>query len=52
MFGQLIGNLFGSRNSRELKRMEKAVARINDLGADLRGLSMRELKSRTAELRE
>ena len=28
------------------------MARINDLGADLRGLSMRELKSRTAELRE
>ena len=52
MFGQLIGNLFGSRNSRELKRMEKAVARINGLGADLRGLSMQELKSRTAELRE
>ena len=52
MFGQLIGNLFGSRNSRELKRMEKAVARINGLGADLRGSSMQELKSRTAELRE
>ena len=52
MFGQLIRNLFGSRNSRELKRMEKAVARINGLSADLRGLSMQELKSRTAELRE
>ena len=32
--------------------MEKTVARINGLGADLCGLSMQELKSRTAELRE
>ncbi|MCH2336830.1 MAG: preprotein translocase subunit SecA [Pseudomonadales bacterium] len=52
MFGQLIRNLFGTRNSRELKRMEKTVARINGFGADLLGLSMQELKSRTAELRE
>ena len=32
--------------------MEKTVARINGFGADLLGLSMQELKSRTAELRE
>ena len=52
MFGQLTRNLFGTRNSRELKRMEKTVARINGLNADLRGLSMQDLRCRTAEFRE
>ena len=52
MFGQSIRNLFGTRNSRELKRMEKTVARINNLGTDARSLSMQDLKRRTAELRE
>ena len=52
MFGQSIRNWFGTRNSRELKRMEKTVARINNLGTDARSLSMQDLKCRTAELRE
>ena len=52
MFGQSIRNLFGTRNSRELKRMEKMVARINGLGADLLGSSIQDLKCRTAEFRE
>jgi len=52
MFGQSIRNLFGTRNSRELNRMEKTVARINNLGTDARGLSMQDLTRRTAELRE
>ena len=52
MFGQSIRNLFGTRNSRELKRMEKMVARINGLGADLLGSSIQDLKFRTAEFRE
>ena len=52
MFGQSIRNWFGTRNSRELKRMEKTVARINNLGTDARSLSMQDLKRRTAELRE
>ncbi len=52
MFGQLIRNLFGTRNSRELKQMEKTVARINDLGGGLLGLSIQDLKCRTAEFRE
>ncbi|MED5555265.1 MAG: preprotein translocase subunit SecA, partial [Pseudomonadota bacterium] len=38
--------------SRELKRMEKMVARINGLGADLLGSSIQDLKCRTAEFRE
>ncbi len=52
MFGQLIRNLFGTRNSRELKQMEKTVARINGLGAGLLGSSIQDLKCRTAEFRE
>ena len=52
MFGQSIRNLFGTRNSRELKRMEKMVARINGLSADLLGSSIQDLKCRTAEFRE
>ena len=52
MFGQLVRNLFGTRNSRELKQMEKTVARINDLGGGLLGLSIQDLKCRTAEFRE
>ena len=52
MFGQLIRNLFGTRNSRELKQMEKTVARINDLGGGLLGLSIQDLKCRTAEFLE
>ena len=52
MFRQLSRNLFGTRNSRELKRMEKTVTRINALSADIKGLSMQELKRRTAEFRE
>ena len=52
MFGQLISNLFGTRNSRELARMEKTVAQINALSEDLLGLSMPELTSRTDKFRE
>jgi preprotein translocase subunit SecA len=52
MFGQLIRNLFGTRNSQELKQMEKTVARINGLGAGLLGSSIQDLKCRTAEFRE
>ena len=52
MFGQSIRNLFGTRNSRELKRMEKTVTRINNIGTDVRGLSTQDLKRRTAEFRE
>jgi preprotein translocase subunit SecA len=43
--------LFGSRNDRQLKRMTRVVARINDLEPDLEALSDEALQGRTDEFR-
>ncbi len=43
--------LFGSRNDRQLKRMTRAAARINDLESDLKALSDEALRGRTDEFR-
>ncbi len=52
MIGNLFRTIFGSKNSRELKRMGKIVARINALEEGLQALSDEQLKAKTAELRE
>ena len=48
----MLRKLFGTKNSRELKRMGKIVARINALEGDMQALSDEDLKSTTVKLRE
>ena len=48
----MLRKLFGTKNSRELKRMGKIVARINALEDDTRALSDEDLKSATVKFRE
>jgi preprotein translocase subunit SecA len=52
MIGKLIKAVFGSKNERELKRMNKVVIRINALEPDMQKLSDEQLKAKTAEFRE
>ncbi|MFT4531299.1 MAG: preprotein translocase subunit SecA [Gammaproteobacteria bacterium] len=52
MIGNLFRKIFGSKNSRELKRMGKLVARINEFEASLESLTDDQLKAKTAEFRE
>jgi preprotein translocase subunit SecA len=52
MIGKLIKAVFGSKNERELKRMNKVVMRINALEPDMQKLSDEQLKAKTAEFRE
>jgi preprotein translocase subunit SecA len=47
----LLSKIFGTKNSRELKRMGKVVARINALEDDVRALSDEELRGTTPRLR-
>ncbi len=44
--------VFGSRNDRQLKRMSRVVARINDLEPGLEALSDEALRARTDEFRQ
>jgi len=52
MLGQIVKAVFGSKNERELKRMGKLVARINDLEPSFDVLSDDELKAKTDEFRQ
>ncbi len=52
MIGKLIKAVFGSKNERELKRMNKVVVRINALEPDMQKLSDEQLKAKTTEFRE
>ncbi|WP_077528663.1 preprotein translocase subunit SecA [Vreelandella utahensis] len=52
MFSQLATRLFGSKNAREIKRMQKLVDQINQFGEGLGELSDEALKAKTGELRE
>ena len=52
MFSQLATRLFGSKNAREIKRMQKLVDQINQFGESLGELSDEALKAKTGELRE
>jgi preprotein translocase subunit SecA len=44
--------VFGSRNERQLKRMSRVIARINELESGIQALSDEQLKSQTAEFRQ
>ncbi|WP_336367248.1 preprotein translocase subunit SecA [Marinobacter sp. C2H3] len=52
MFSKLATKMFGSKNAREIKRMRKIVARINELEEQLGGLSDAELQGRTTEFQQ
>ncbi len=52
MIGKLIKAVFGSKNERELKRMNKVVVRINAFEPDMQKLSDEQLKAKTTEFRE
>jgi preprotein translocase subunit SecA len=48
----ILGKMFGSRNDRQLKRMSRVVARINELEPDFKALSDDALRARTGEFRQ
>nr|WP_324258057.1 preprotein translocase subunit SecA [Cellvibrio fontiphilus] len=52
MIGKLIKAVFGSKNERELKRMNKVVQRINALEPEVQKLSDEQLKAKTTEFRD
>ncbi|WP_111643191.1 preprotein translocase subunit SecA [Marinimicrobium alkaliphilum] len=52
MISKIAKRLFGSKNERELKRMNKTVTQINALEADMEKLSDEQLKAKTTEYRE
>jgi preprotein translocase subunit SecA len=52
MFGKLFTKLFGSRNDRFLKKLEKQVQQINALEAEFEALSDDQLKQKTAEFKQ
>jgi preprotein translocase subunit SecA len=52
MFSSILTKVFGSRNDREIKRLNKVVAQINSLESEYETLSDDELKGKTAEFRE
>ena len=52
MFSKLATKMFGSKNAREIKRMQKTVSRINELEGAFGNLSDTELQGKTAEFRQ
>ena len=52
MIGTVLGKIFGTRNERELKRLQPIVAAIGALEPGLRALSDEELRAKTAAFRE
>src|SRR5690554_7524794 len=52
MFTKLATKMFGSKNVREIKRMRKAVSRINELEESLMTLTDEQLQARTSEFRD
>ncbi len=51
MIGNLVRKIVGSKNERELKRMQPAVAAINSLEPQMQALSDSELQGKTIEFR-
>jgi len=52
MLGKVIKGIFGSKNERELKKMQPIVVKINGLEPDFQALSDAQLQAKTAEFRE
>ena len=52
MIGNLIKKVFGSKNDRELKRIQPIVDKINILEPEFQKLTDEQLKAKTGEFRE
>src|SRR3989304_2052799 len=52
MIVPLLKKIFGTKNERELKRIQPIVQRINELESSLKGLSDTELQRKTVEFKE
>ncbi len=52
MVSNLLSKVFGSRNERLLKRMNKVVARVNEREAEIQALSDEALRAKTDEFRQ
>ncbi len=52
MVSKILRKVFGSRNERLVKRMSKAVVRINELEPQMQGLSDDQLRAKTEEFRD
>jgi preprotein translocase subunit SecA len=52
MIGRFFRSIFGTKNDRELRRMRKNVARINELEETMQALDDAALKQKTAEFRQ
>ncbi|MGQ9426004.1 preprotein translocase subunit SecA [Gilvimarinus sp. F26214L] len=52
MIGRLLRSIFGSKNDRELRRMRKVVARINQLEESMQALDDAALSAKTEEFRK
>jgi preprotein translocase subunit SecA len=52
MLNKLITKVVGSRNERLVKKMGKAVERINALEESVKALSAEQMRAQTAELRQ
>ena len=51
MFNRVMKKVFGSRNERLIKRMQKTVDQINELEPDIAALSDADLQAKTGEFR-
>jgi preprotein translocase subunit SecA len=52
MVGGIFVKVFGTKNSRELKRMSKLVSRVNACETQMQALSNEDLKAKTIEFRQ
>ncbi|UXN34331.1 preprotein translocase subunit SecA [Avibacterium paragallinarum] len=52
MFGTIFTKIFGSRNDRILRRLNKQVVKINKMEAEFEALSDEQLQAKTAEFRD
>ncbi len=52
MIGKVLKSVFGSKNDREIKRMNKVVKQINALEPDVQKLSDADIAAKTADFRE
>jgi preprotein translocase subunit SecA len=52
MLKTLVRKIVGTRNDREIKRMQPIVAEINELGRGLGDLTDEQLRNKTVEFRE
>jgi preprotein translocase subunit SecA len=52
MIDFILKKIFGTKNARELKRIQPLVQRVNELGPDLEKLSDAELRAKTGQFRQ